>query len=411
MYPYKPTEKWDVHTHTTLSPETYDALARFTAYEKFVRVRAHRTQPCCAEMVDSHGNVQRIIEDNAYDGAVRIHDCDRYHVTRQVLSPTPMMIPDYVDNEQDAADICKILNDDLASTVAKFPDRFIALAALPMRFPDAAIAEMRRVKDDLGMPGVEINSNVDGMDLGHPFLYPIFEAANDLNMAVFIHPWGGFMSPKERLLENRMNAARNWRPWLLGMGMETAIAFDSMRCSSVHERLPNLRVLYAHGGGTFTGLIGRMEHGAYCRPDIFEERSALDPYRTVRECMVYTDSLTHSPWAFETLLHTIGAGRIAMGSDYPYPLGEIDPFDPQTGKDPKGNQCPYEQTKNIYPGHMIECLPGTETDMNLAWQSFPWIPHKDASGFDRELPRLTNTQRQQMLSETAKEWLGFQKAK
>lgn len=406
VYPYCPTEKWDVHTHTTLSPSTYDALGRFTSYEKFVRIRKHATLPCCAEMVHSEGRVQRVIEDNAYDGEVRIKDCDHHNVSMQVLSPTPMMIPDYVDNEHDAAEICRILNDDLAQTVAKFPNRFIALGALPMRFPDAAIKEMRRLKDDLGMPGVEINSNVDGMDVGHPFLYPIFEAANDMGMAVFLHPWSGFMEPQDKMLKNRMNARRNWRPWLIGMGLETAIAFDSMRCSSVHERLPGLRVLYAHGGGAFTGLIGRMEHGAYCRPDLFEEKSALDPYRTVRECGVYTDSLTHSPWAFETLLHTIGAGRIAMGSDYPYPLGEIDPFDAQSRKDPKGNLCPYEQTKKIYPGHMVENLPGLDTNMDDAWGHFPWIPRKDASGYDRDLPRLSDEQRQRILSGTAREWLG-----
>ncbi len=407
IYPYKPAEKWDVHTHTTLSPATFDRLSKFTAYEKFVRIRAHDAKPCCAVMVNSQGEVQREIEDNAYEGKVRVHDCDTHGVTMQVLSPTPMMIPDYVDNERDAAEICKILNDDNARLAAEFPKRFMALGALPMRFPDAAIREMARARDDLGMRGVEINTNVDGMDIGHPFLYPIFEAAANLNLAVFIHPWGGFMAPEEKMLQNRMNLNRNWRPWLIGMGMETAIAFDSMRCSGVHERLPDLRVLYAHGGGAFTGLIGRLEHGAYCRPDLFEKRSQLDPYATVRECAVYSDSLTHSPWGFETLLHTLGANRIAMGSDYPYPLGEIDPFDSATKSDPKGNGCPYDQIKGIYPGHMIENLPGPDTDMEQAWKKFAWIPHEDAGGNPRSLPRLTDEQRQRMLSGTAKEWLGL----
>lgn len=405
-YPYKPAEKWDVHTHTTLSPATYEKLSRFTAYEKFIRIRTHETLPCCAEMVDSAGQVQRVIEHNAYDGAARLADCNRHGVTMQILSPTPMTIPDYVDNEKDAAEICRILNDDNAALAAAFPGRFMALGAVPMRFPDAAIAEMRRLRDDLGLRGIEINTNVDGMDIGHPFLYPVFEAAADLGLAVFVHPWGGFMAPEEKMLKNRMNLGRNWRPWLIGMGMETAIAFDSMRCSGVHERLPALRVLYAHGGGAFTGLIGRLEHGAYCRPDLFEGRSKLDPYATVRQCAIYTDSLTHSPWGFETLLHTIGANRIAMGSDYPYPLGEIDPFDPDTRKDSLGNECPYEQAKGIYPGHMIENLPGADTPMDEAWAHFPWIPRTDAGGAPRVLPRLADDERQRMLSGTAREWLG-----
>lgn len=407
-YPYKPAEKWDVHTHTTLSPDTYDLLAKFSKYADFVRVRAHESKPCCAEMVDSNGNVQRMIEDDAYDGAVRLKACDERGVTMQVISPTPMMIPDYVTDENDAAEICRILNNDNASIVSKFPGRFMALGALPMRFPDAAIKEMRRIRDDLGMRGVEINSNVDGMDIGHPFLYPIFEAAARLGLAVFVHPWGGFMKPGEKQLKNRMNPGRNWRPWLIGMGMETAIAFDSMRCSGVHERLPNLRVLYAHGGGAFTGLIGRLEHGAYCRPDLFTNRSQLDPYETVRQCGVYSDSLTHSPWGFETLMHTIGVSRIAMGSDYPYPLGEIDPFHAATLLDMKDNKSPYAKTKGIYPGHMIEHLPSSPADMETAWGHFHWIPRADAGGDARKLPFLTDTQKQRILSGTAKEWLGIE---
>lgn len=353
-------EKWDVHTHTVTSPETYDSLARFTKYADFIRIRAHDTKPCGAVMVNSKGEVQREIEENAYDGAVRAKECDEHGVTMQVLSPTPMMIPDYVDNEADAVEICRILNDDNAATVARFPDRFMAIAALPMCFPDAAIKEMERVKK-MGMRGIEINSNINGMDLDDPKLFPIFAAAEKMGMAVFIHPWGGFMTPTEERLKKRMNANRNWRPWLIGMGMETALAFDSMRSGGVHERLPKLRVMYAHGGGAFPALLGRLEHGAYCRPDLFKNASQLDAIQTVKQCAVYVDSLVHSAEVLKMLVDLMGVKRIAMGSDYPYPLGELDTI---------GN-------KGIYPGHLIEHLQG-----------------------------LTDQQRDRMLSGTAKEWLG-----
>ena len=405
MYPYKPKEKWDVHTHTTLSPDTFKALEKFSAYKDFVRVRAHATKLCCAELVKSDGTVQRVIEDDAYDGAVRLKSCDRDGVTMQVLSPTPMMIPDTVDNARDAAEICKILNDDNAATVSKFPKRFTAIGALPMMFPGAAIKEMERIKK-IGMNGVEINSNIGGRDLDDAHLYPIFEAASALGMAVFIHPWGGFMEPSEEILKKRMNANRNWRPWLIGMPLETALAFDAMARGRVHERLPKLRVLYAHGGGAFSALLGRLEHGAYCRPDLFKESSQMDVWKTVRDCGVYTDTLTHNPWALGALVEMIGASRMAMGSDYPYPLGEIDPFDAQSKKDPKGNAAPYPATKGIYPGHMIEHLPGPDTDMKKAWEHFNWLPQENADGL-RNLPRLSDEQKDRMLSGTAKEWLGI----
>ncbi|HYD19020.1 MAG TPA: amidohydrolase family protein [Patescibacteria group bacterium] len=369
-------EKWDVHTHTTLSPDTFAALEKYAHYADFIRVRKHASKPCCAVMVNARGDVQREVEENAYDGAARIRDCDRYGVTVQVLSPTPMMIPDYVDNGDDAEDICRVLNDDNAATMARFPDRFRALAALPMAFPDRAIREMERVRRDHGMPGIEINSNIDGRDLDDDALFPVFEAAERLGMAVFIHPWGGFMAPADPKLKPRMNLNRNWRPWLIGMGMETAIAFDSMRSGRVHERLPGLRVMYAHGGGAFPALLGRLEHGAYCRPDLFKDPQQLNPFDVVRKCGVYADTLVHNPAMLKALIEILGVERVAMGSDYPYPLGEMDCFDPVTRTNLYGYACPYPEPKGVYPGYDVERLAISKED------------------------------KLRLLSGTAKEWLG-----
>jgi aminocarboxymuconate-semialdehyde decarboxylase len=404
-YPFTPIEKWDVHTHTTPAPDTYDGLARFAGYADFIRVRAHPTIPCRAELVDSQGVVQRVVDENAFDGNARLSDCAAHSVTVQVLSPTPMMIPDYVDNPADAAEICRILNDGNAALVARFPRRFMALGAVPMMHPDRAVKEMERIREILGMRGIEINSNVHGLDLDDVHFLPIFEAAAQMDLAIFIHPWGGFMTPTEERLRQRMNAKRNWRPWLVAMGMETALAFDALRTGGIHERFPTLRVLYAHGGGVFPALLGRLEHGAYCRPDLFRLASPMSPYQTVRDCGVYVDTLTHDPWVLEMLIHTLGTNRVAMGSDYPYPLGEMDPFHARIGHDDNGNPCPYGVPKGIYPGHMIEHLPETPTDMAAAWQHFHWLPGENADG-SRCLPCLSDAQKKQLLYKTAQVWLG-----
>lgn len=388
-FPFTANEKWDVHTHTTLPPDTYDALARFSHYADFIRVRAHTAKPCCAELVNARGEVQRTVESNAYDGAARAKACAAHGVTMQVLSPTPMMIPDYVDNAADAAEICKILNDGNAAIVAALPKQFIALAALPMMDAKLAIKEMERARG-LGLRGIEINSNINGLDLDDERFLPVFEAAAAMGMAVFIHPWGGFMAPVEARLERRMNTGHNWRPWLVAMGMETALAFDAMRSGGVHEKLPKLRVLYAHGGGVFPALLGRLEHGAYSRPDLFKKGSKKNPYQTVRECRIYADTLTHDPFVLEMLLNTLGAHRLAMGSDYPYPLGELD----VVGK------------KKIYPGYMIEHLPAAASDVEAAWDCFPWLERENADG-PRALPCLTDAQKERLLCGTAKEWLGY----
>jgi aminocarboxymuconate-semialdehyde decarboxylase len=372
------TDKWDVHTHTTPSPATYETLGRFAHYADFIRVRAHATRPCCAEMVNSNGEVQRVIEENAYSTSSRLMDCDRHGVTMQVLSPTPMMIPDRVDHADDALAICRILNDANADMVADNPDRFMALGVLPMRHPNEALKELERLQKTLGIRGIEINSNIHGLDLDYPLFFPVFEAAADLGMAVFVHPWGGFMVPTEDRLKQRMNTHRHWRPWLLGMALETALAFDAMHFGGVHHRLPHLRVLYAHGGGAFPALIGRLAHGAYCRPDLFGHVVSADPYQTLRDSGVYVDTLVHDPGVLRMLIDLLGVDRIAMGSDYPYPLGELDPFDTPTRCNAQGHACPTPKPKGIYPGHGVEHLEG-----------------------------LTDAERQCLLSGTAKTWLGL----
>jgi hypothetical protein len=165
-------------------------------------------------------------------------------------------------------------------------------------------------------------------------------------------------------------------------------------------------VLYAHGGGTFPALLGRLEHGSYCRPDLFKEMSQTALWNTVRECGVYTDTLTHNPWALKMLVDVLGSSRTALGSDYPYPLGEIDPFDAQTGLDPKENRCPYEKTKRIYPGHMVEHLPSEVHQQEAAWEHFNWLPRSNGDG-PRELPLLSLTQKENILHRTARRWLGL----
>jgi aminocarboxymuconate-semialdehyde decarboxylase len=382
-------EVWDVHTHTTPAPETFDALARFSHYDSFVRVRAASGPACAAEIVNHRGEVQRSLQPNAFHGATRMAECDAHGVTVQVLSPTPMMLPDAIESADDAAEICRILNDANAALVDEQPTRFAALGALPMRHPDHAIRELYRIRR-LGMKGVEINSNIDGLDLDDPRFFPIFEAAAVLDMAIFIHPWGGFMSPAEPKLRARMHAQRNWRPWLLAMGLETALAFDSMRSGGVHERLPHLRVMYAHGGGSFPALLGRMGHGHHARPDLFGNSARLSPHETVRDCAVYADSLTHDPWTLQLLLHLLGAERVAMGSDYPYPLGEMDPHG----------------SKGIFPGHTIRHLPESDdaASQDAAWQHFPWLPREHCGG-PRPLPVVSAEHKQQILHKTAKDWL------
>jgi aminocarboxymuconate-semialdehyde decarboxylase len=180
-----------------------------------------------------------------------------------------------------------------------------------MQSPDLAIRELERCYSQLALPGVEIGTHVNSWDLCDREIFVILEVAAALGAAVFVHPWD--ILGKERM-------GKYWLPWLVGMPAETALAICCTLFGGVLERLPNLRICFAHGGGAFPFTIGRISHGFRVRPDLCAVHSKVDPREQLNR--FYLDSLVHDPHALLYLIRTIGEDRIAMGSDYPFPLGE-----------------------------------------------------------------------------------------
>jgi aminocarboxymuconate-semialdehyde decarboxylase len=215
---------------------------------------------------------------------------------------------------QDALDVSRFLNDHIAGIVREHPSRFAGLGTIPMQDPDLACRELARCVNDLGLAGVQIGSHVETWNLNEPALFPVFQEAEKLGAAVFVHPWD---------MMGKGDMPDYWLPWLVGMPAETARAICSVIFGGVLERLPDLRIMFAHGGGSFPGTLGRIEHGFKVRPDL----CAVDNDRNPREYLdrIYVDSLVHDVRALDHLLELLGAGRIALGSDYPFPLGETAP--------------------------------------------------------------------------------------
>ena len=211
-------------------------------------------------------------------------------------------------------DLARLLNDHLAGVVRDHPRRFAGLGTLPMQAPDLAVRELERCIRNLGLRGVEIGTHVNGNNLDDPSVFPVLEAAERLGAAVFVHPWD--MLAKERM-------SKYWLGWLVGMPAETALAICSVIFGGVLERLPRLRIAFAHGGGSFPGTIGRIEHGFHCRPDLVAVANPRNPREYLGK--FYLDSLVHDADALRHLIRLVGAERIALGSDYPFPLGEEKP--------------------------------------------------------------------------------------
>jgi len=114
-----------------------------------------------------------------------------------------------------------------------------------------------------------------------------------------------------------------WMPWLVGMPAETALAVCSLIFGGVLERLPRLRIAFAHGGGSFPASLGRIQHGFEVRPDLCAVDNKTPPKDYLGR--FYMDSLVHHPGVLRYMLDLMGPGSIALGTDYPFPLGEDRP--------------------------------------------------------------------------------------
>ncbi|RYF87640.1 MAG: amidohydrolase, partial [Chitinophagaceae bacterium] len=207
-----------------------------------------------------------------------------------------------------------MLNDHIAGIVGRYPDRYVGLGTIPMQAPDLAIKELERCVKELGLAGVQIGSHINDLNLDSPELFPVFQAAEELGAAIFVHPWD--MIGKEKM-------SKYWLPWLVGMPMESSLAICSMIFGGIFERLPKLRVAFAHGGGSFPSTIGRIEHGFQVRPDLCAVDNNVNPRDYLGR--FYFDSLVHDPAALDYLVKLVGPNSIALGTDYPFPLGELEP--------------------------------------------------------------------------------------
>ncbi|NPD22664.1 amidohydrolase family protein [Corallococcus exiguus] len=301
--------KVDIHTHL-LPPELPRFAERF-GYGGFIALDHHA--PCRARMMRDDGKFFREIESNCWDPKQRVVECDAHGVQVQVLSTVPVLFS-YWAKPQDGLEVARFLNDHLAGAVATAPKRFVGLGTVPLQSTDLAVKELERCVRTLGFAGVQIGSHVNDLNLSDPALFPFFQAASDLGAAVFVHPW-------DMMGEAKM--AKYWLPWLVGMPAEVSLAICSLIFGGVMERLPKLRLAFAHGGGAFPGTLGRIQHGFEVRPDLVAVDNPVAPRDYLGRFWV--DSLVHDAETLRGIVKLFGADKVALGSDYPFPLGEERP--------------------------------------------------------------------------------------
>jgi aminocarboxymuconate-semialdehyde decarboxylase len=325
--------KIDMHTH--ILPKVMPNWTEKFGYGKFIHLE--HLEDGTADMMQG-GQFFRNIQENCWDENIRITDYENYATKVQVVCTIPVMFS-YWAKTADCVSLSQFLNDHIAELVQRYPKNYIGLGTIPMQDTVEAINELERIKS-IGLVGIQIGSNINDENLSEEKFFPIFEACERLGLAVMVHPWQmmGFDSMK-----------KYWLPWLVGMPAETSRAACSLIFGGVLERLPNLRICFSHAGGSFLPTIGRIEHGYNCRPDLVAIDNPINPREYLGKFWV--DSITHDLDALKYILKLQGSNRVCLGSDYPFPLGDL-----EIGKFIEESDLSASDKANIFHNSTLEWL-------------------------------------------------------
>ncbi|MER7928720.1 amidohydrolase family protein [Streptomyces sp. NPDC096057] len=251
----------------------------------------------------------RKVTANAWDVDTRLAEMDADGVEAQVMSPTPVFFS-YDRDPAESAAIARIFNDLALEIAAGSPSRLIPFCQVPLQDTDAACAELERCMA-AGHRGVEIGNHVGDRDLDDAGIVTFLQHCADLGAPVFVHPWD---------MASSVRSDRWMAQWLAGMPAETHLSILAMILGGTFDRVSDeLKICFAHGGGSFAFWLGRVENAWRQRHDVIGT-SAMPPSHYLDRFSV--DSVVFDERALRLLVDTMGAERVMVGSDYPYPLGE-----------------------------------------------------------------------------------------
>ena len=294
----------DIHNH--FFPDSWPDLAARFGTRNWPWIK--HTEPGKADIMVGDRFFRRIYS-ACWNPEVRLREMDRDGVDVQVISATPVLFA-YERGVEHALDCAKLFNDAALELCSRAKGRLKSLCQVPLQDIDAACKELSRCMR-AGHLGVQIGNHVGSKNLDDAGIVTFLHHCADEGAAVLVHPWDMF--GPDRMPKYMM-------AWTVGMPAETQLSVVALILSGALDRLPStLRICFAHGGGSFAFLLGRLEN-AWHRQPIVRGESQHPPSHYLNR--FYTDSAVFDQGALQFLVGTMGADRVMLGSDYPFPLGE-----------------------------------------------------------------------------------------
>jgi aminocarboxymuconate-semialdehyde decarboxylase len=294
----------DIHTH--FFPESWPDLAKRYGTPDWPSIK--HTGPGKADIMLGD-RMFRHVTSGCWDVNVRLENMDRNGVDMQIISATPVLFA-YAREAKHALDCARLFNDVALEMCQRSKGRLKSFCQVPLQDIDAACKELTRCMRD-GHLGVQIGNHVGQKNLDDPGILKFLQHCDAEGAAVFVHPWD--MMAGERMPNYMM-------PWTVAMPAETQLSLVSMILGGAFDRLPpSLRICFAHGGGSFAFLLGRLEN-AWKNHEVARGVSQFAPSHYLDRIRV--DSAVFEQRTLQFLVEVMGTDRVLLGSDYPFPLGE-----------------------------------------------------------------------------------------
>lgn len=248
----------------------------------------------------------------AFDPAARIKALDEMKIDLQAISPSPILLF-YWEEPAVAAHFSRKQNEAIQAVVKKHPDRFVGFGSVPLQSVGDSIAIAREAKA-MGLKGLEIGNAVGDKPLDDPTFEPFFDAAQALDLLLFVHPLEGGVDADDPLAGILGN--------VLQFTFRTTLMVERMILKGMFEKYPNLRLCLSHGGGLLAFNIWRLDHSYGLRPDL---KKSVPRKPSDYLAKLYFDSIVHSVAALRYLIEVVGAERVVIGTDYPMAMGDFAP--------------------------------------------------------------------------------------